>query len=336
MKNIAIDLLKYDYKRLFACLEGKIGIKLPARIMAMLFCTLFVSACLPNMLQAGQANIITIEPYQTSTQIIQPVNTPENTRTPAPSPTTQIYIIKPNDNLTSIAEQYSVSLEAILSINPGIIPEALVIGETIKIPSADSELPNAEFGTPVPLEIGKGKCFNTIDGTVCILTIRNTLEQDLSNLFVDVTLLDQDMNKLISQVETIPLDILPAGAALPVMARFNNITGLSVSTQLKSAAVTDRTQTNYQILIPDNLRIVKSWDGLSARITGRVNLNAGLKKGILKILVITKDQQGEFTGFNRKEYPVIQQTEPSVEFEISAYSLGPAIKDIDVMIEYGP
>lgn len=302
----------------------------------LLFVVGVVVSCVPVIQPASQFDLTTLVPYQTSTLEIQPTLTPEITQTPAPTPTIQIYIIQENDNLTSIAQKFSISLEAILSANPDLIPEALVIGETISIPSKDTRSGLGVSSTLVPLEIGQGNCYVSVDGTTCILIVRNPGQQDITNLMIEITLLDNDLNDLVSQDETIPIDILPAGTALPIAARFANVSGNSTRWQLLSASVIDRTKTKYQILAPDNLRIVKTWDGMSANVSGSVNLPDTIKTGTIKILAIPKDRNGLFIGFNRKDFDIKEGSDPSFKFELSAYSPGSVIDNIDVIIEYSP
>ena len=45
------------------------------------------------------------------------------------------YTIQPGDNFAKIAEQYGVSLQALLDANPGVDPRRLQIGQSIVLPS---------------------------------------------------------------------------------------------------------------------------------------------------------------------------------------------------------
>ena len=51
------------------------------------------------------------------------------------STTVGSYTIQPGDNFAKIAEQYRVSLQALLDANPGVDPRRLQIGQSIVLPS---------------------------------------------------------------------------------------------------------------------------------------------------------------------------------------------------------
>ncbi len=51
------------------------------------------------------------------------------------STTVGSYTIQPGDNFAKIAEQYGVSLQALLDANPGVDPRRLQIGQSIVLPS---------------------------------------------------------------------------------------------------------------------------------------------------------------------------------------------------------
>ncbi len=305
--------------------------------LIIIFCAVGLgTSCVPGIQPTEQIDNVTLVPFKTMTQEIYPTFTPENTLTPAPTPTVQIYSIKENDNLTSLSKRFSVSLEAILAANPNLIPEALIIGQTIIIPSEDQSSVSGLSGTPVPIEISQGRCFVMFDGTVCILTVSNPSSQDITNLLVECSLLDSSQNILSSQEETIPFEILPAGSALPVLVRYADKSGSAINSRTISAAIIDPSKNTHQLLIPDNLQIVKTWDGLSASVKGSVTLGAGIKSGSIRLLALSEDKQGEIIGINKKDIELKLAADQPIKFEMAAYSLGPLIDNIKVMIEYSP
>jgi lipoprotein-anchoring transpeptidase ErfK/SrfK len=50
------------------------------------------------------------------------------------------YVIRRGDTLAVIARAFNVTLQALLSVNPGIVPEALVVDQVICIPIAPTPL----------------------------------------------------------------------------------------------------------------------------------------------------------------------------------------------------
>jgi len=65
-----------------------------------------------------------------------PTRTPTLTPSPTPTPEFIIYRIQPNDTLAAIALRFGTSVEVLLAANPGINPNALQIGQEIRIPVA--------------------------------------------------------------------------------------------------------------------------------------------------------------------------------------------------------
>jgi LysM repeat protein len=60
--------------------------------------------------------------------------------------------VQPGDTLSSIAGRYETTYKRIFNANPDILdPNVIFAGETIRIPSADEQLPDRETDRPVPL-----------------------------------------------------------------------------------------------------------------------------------------------------------------------------------------
>lgn len=84
--------------------------------------------------------IETVPAGQTPTAIPQaPTNTPEpplvSEPTPQASPTPQIHTVQPGENLTTIANRYGVSIEAIILANNLTSPDQIQSGDQLIIPT---------------------------------------------------------------------------------------------------------------------------------------------------------------------------------------------------------
>jgi len=62
--------------------------------------------------------------------------TPAGSPTPGPSPTPsgRVYIMKAGDTLSAVAASYGVTVDDLLAANPGLNPNAIAVGQEIKIP----------------------------------------------------------------------------------------------------------------------------------------------------------------------------------------------------------
>ena len=102
---------------------------------------------------------VTASPTSTATLTATPTETvtPTQTLTPTPSEPFE-YTVQEGDNLFLIAEKFSLGdfgLQKLFALNPEIDPLTanMNIGQTIKIPNPDYELPTA---TPLPPNLGFG------------------------------------------------------------------------------------------------------------------------------------------------------------------------------------
>lgn len=94
----------------------------------------------PNSIVAGQTLVIPLgaaSPSSTGqatpTTTGPPTATPKPTKTPAP--TSFVYVVKQGDTLSSIADQFHVSVQALLDVNPDITdPNKIFVGQQIIIP----------------------------------------------------------------------------------------------------------------------------------------------------------------------------------------------------------
>ncbi|MEN9574759.1 MAG: hypothetical protein RL514_2614 [Verrucomicrobiota bacterium] len=64
-----------------------------------------------------------------------PAPTPKPAKATAPTATARTHSVKKGDIPETIAKQYSVKLEALLTANPGLDPKRMKIGQTVTIPS---------------------------------------------------------------------------------------------------------------------------------------------------------------------------------------------------------
>jgi len=66
-----------------------------------------------------------------------PTATPRPIPTPAPIPTAAVYRVKRGDNLRAIADEFGVSMQAIIDLNDALVdPDAIFVGQVLLIPPA--------------------------------------------------------------------------------------------------------------------------------------------------------------------------------------------------------
>ena len=100
----------------------------PARFLAPLALVVFVVALL-MILRAGGNDQSGEEPASSSNK---PAATA--TATPKPKRKRKVYVVKPGDTPSGIAEKTGVSLEQLEEANPDLDPQLLAPGQRIRIP----------------------------------------------------------------------------------------------------------------------------------------------------------------------------------------------------------
>ena len=312
-----------------------------------------VSGCISNTGLPQQTAISELLPYQTRTPFFLPTATLAPTLTIAPTPTPVIYKIRLNDTLSSLAQRFGVSLDLLLAANPGIIPEALVVGDSITIPALNAVggaglkpapysgiQTNVEFlSTPVPLEIGTALCQQSGSGTYCIIPVQNPDTQAVENIILECTLIDENGNSLtpLGQQAILPLNLLPPNQSLPAGIFFGNQVGKNVQARLISSVRLEPGDKRYLKAAVQNLLVTINWDGLSANIQGQIFLPE-LEKPASNIWVVAVafNNSEQITGFRRREFNSPVQPGGIQEFNFPVYSFGASIQRVEVIVEAHP
>lgn len=251
-----------------------------------------------------------------------------------PTPTPVMYVIAHGDTLIAIAEKFGVSLEALRQANPNVNPNALPVGNTLVIPLGDV-LPAEPTPTPVPLRVRQTTCYPTRDGGLwCLALIVNEYAEIVENLSVLFVLQDQAGQEVARQVAFAPLDILPAGRAMAVVAFFP----APVPAEARAAV---RVLTAHRLLASDrrylpaiarDLLVEVDWNGRSAHLSGVVILDsAGTPARKLWILAVAYDADDNAVGVRRWEAG--QEIGEQTPFHFSVYSLAAPIARVELLIE---
>jgi len=183
-------------------------------------------------------------PSQTFTPEHPPTATPTQTATPTPTSTPIYYTVGENDDMFGIALRHGISLEALKTANPSINPYFMGAGTQLLLPitpTSAQATPTASAATPTPTSSGtqmvslQTDCYRDGAGSVtCFVLAHNNSQKPLENITAKVTLTGIANEYTQTQVAILPLNLLPAGAALPLIAYFNAPTPENSLQQLKS------------------------------------------------------------------------------------------------------
>jgi murein DD-endopeptidase MepM/ murein hydrolase activator NlpD len=249
-----------------------------------------------------------------------------------------LYVIAAGDTLSTIAQRFAVSLNVLLAANPGIMPAQLSIGQTITIPSASQNSVSELLATPVPADLGPVSCFSSISGLTCLVPVHNPNSEALENVKVQITLLGEDDQPAESQEAILPLNILQPGQTLPASTYFYGImSARSASSQLKASTPLTPGDQRYIPAFIQNLFVSIDWDGSSAQVQGQVGPSEGERMaGLIWLVAVAYDANGQIVGFRRWEWKGAIAAGASQPFAMIVYSQGPAIDQVEMLVEARP
>lgn len=318
-------------------------VPIPRRLTAIaLATTALLTACLPGMTQVTPTASITLAPYRTPTSMptpARPTATLPPIVTPGPSPTPLTHLVQANDTLLGIAVRYGVALEDLLAANPGVNPRFLSIGQAVVIPGPEGQPVPALAPTPTPVSavIYPARCFRTLSESLwCLALVGNPLDVPIEGVTALVALLDGEGRVLESQVAHTPLRQVPPGTQMPVAAWFAPPAPrpASSSVMLLSAMVGGSPSRTLPLRVElDTNRPAQ--DHLSWTVSGEVSLDGSSPVAASRVTVVAfaYDSSGSAAGFAVRDWEEPLVPGGSRSFDITVYSLGPAVERVEVLAE---
>jgi LysM repeat protein len=305
-----------------------------------------LTACAPQQTQSAPSSVDLI-PFLTSTQsptsLMGTIQAPEGLVTadaPLPSPTPFTYTVQRGDTISSIALKFGVSMDELQTANPEISPNAMSVGQVLKIPS-NPENPSGEpTPTPVPFTIQQIECYPTVDkGMWCFLLVHNDFSDFMENLSAQVTLVDADNTAIASQTALLPLNILAPSTSLPLVVFFPPAIPFDANPQAQVLTAI-RLLPNDERYLPttvNNTLVEVNADGRSAHASGVVLL-PGAAKAATEIWVAgtAYDDAGHVVGVRRWESKAGLSAGGNLPFEFMVFSIGGKIAQIEFAVEARP
>ena len=266
--------------------------------------------------------------------------TPIGTSFPAgPTPTPFVHIIQQGETLLEIAFRYGVQFDDIVLVNPQIDPNLLRIGEEIRIPGSDGEpveilLPTP---TPIPVQIKTLECHESPTlAFICMVSITNNEEFMIAGVSAHITLHDRDGQVLDNQIVYAPLNQIPTGQEIPLIAIFDRkpseYSDFHVDL-LSAVQVADLIDELPEIDVVDTQTIYKAAKTL-AEVSGTLSIVAHEGDELLvRVVGVVFDAKGEPIGMNVWEERIDSANNEEIEYRFSIFSLGPEIAGISIYPE---
>lgn len=317
----------------------------PKRLLLLLLTAVLLGGCVFSISPAPTA-----VPRPTNTALPLPSDTPAPptatpTLTPSPTPTSTpvYYQVDADDDMFGISLRYGISLEALMTANPSIIPYAMGVGTLLLIPI--TQTPPAPTSTPAQAGLQTAQpgaslqtdCYrDKTGGVLCFALTANDTEKDLENVSAKVTLTSEDGEYTRTQTAILPLNLLKAGQSLPLIAYFQAPTPevFSASAVIDFSLPVPENDTRYLPAQVTDLGVSCSKDKFSCAVTGRVLLSPdSAQAGALWVLAVAYSQDGRVVGIRRWD----AQTFPAaMDFSVLVYSAGPEIERVEVFAEARP
>lgn len=289
----------------------------------------------------------TLIPFLTSTPIIPSatatLTTPEGVvaaETSLPTPTPFAYTVQQGDTIGSIALQFGVSIDDLITANPEVSPNAMSVGQVINIPG-NPENPSGEpTPTPAPFTIQQIECYPTADqGMWCFVLARNDLSDFIENVSAQVTLVDANYTTVASQTALLPLNILPPNTSLPLAVFFPPVIPSDVRPQVQvlTAIRLLPNEARYLPATINNTLVEVNADGRSARVNGQVLLPADTNAASQVWVTGTAyDEAGHVVGVRRWEWNEGLAAGGSLPFGFMVASLAGRIERVEFAVEARP
>ncbi len=288
-----------------------------------------------------------VTPYATRTFLVPSVPPQNPTLEPPPTSTlpTQItHVVQKGEDMGGIATKYGVKIKDLKEANAKIDPRMIPIGTVLIIPSGnpeqDANQPTAIPTPAVVLPTGTPVCYpDPSGGAWCLINVENNTPASVEDVSIDFVFTGSDS----SESKMVPafglLDRMPAGSSTILAAYFSEAPARpwQVNTRLRTANPVIREDERYLQASLENTSTQISLNGLSARVSGSVQLKADQKDAnVIQVTACAYDASGLPVGVRRWDSPVGLESGSGLMYDFYVYSLNGPIDRVDVQVETRP
>jgi len=287
--------------------------------------------------------LITLSPSATlaPTNTLAPSPTLAPTLTPTPEPVT--YTVTDDDDMFGVALRFGVSLEMLKTANPSVIPNLMSVGTVLIIPITPTPVvPGTIQETPVKtpdpfsqLRLAMAPiCYeDALGGAYCFAQLENISESPVENPSVLFTLTGADADSQVMD-GILPLNILPAGETLPVVAYFPAPLpdSFEVSAQIQDWLPVMEDDDRYLSVQITQEQPVYTENASFIEANGTVSLSSG-EADYLWVLGVIYGEDGQVLGLRRWEAEAPLSAGISVPYSFRIYAMHGEIVEIKMFAE---
>ncbi|MCC7362497.1 MAG: LysM peptidoglycan-binding domain-containing protein [Anaerolineales bacterium] len=270
--------------------------------------------------------------------------TPVIIASPTATPTPVTHVVLEGESLLGIAFDYGVSLEALEAANPDVQAQFLSIGTVLVIPPPEGNFAVAatHLAPPplAPVALGEPTCYPLASGSlVCLLEARNPGAVAVENVSARLTLAGADGLPFTSAVAFAALDLIPAGAALPLAVLFTPRPTQAVAATgvelLTGNVAADPAPPTRAVLLP----VTITASGLLAgrwSVAGEVTNPSEQALATSQLALALYDASGALAGYRKQTLAPGLLPGETRAFSLAADVLGGAVEQFTVFAEGRP
>ncbi len=321
-------------------------------MLLIIICVLLAAGCAPQAMPAtptpGVTRVGTLRPYPSDTPspTLPPTDyvspTPSPTITPTPTPV--YYTVKGSDDMFGIALRYGISLEALKTANPTVLPNFMGEGTMLLIPitpqAAVSPSPTVMLTlTPTPLysKLHEPVCYaDGTGGLTCFILVENNTGTDLENVGGVLTLIDTKTGETIQQVGIMSLNLLRKGTVQPILVYLDAPIPeeYTLSFLVDVVFPVPAEDTRYLNASITAEQINYNPDQTAATLSGKLQLvEDGKTAGSLWVLAVAYDSDDKVVGMRRWESAAPLKSGSQMDFRMTVYSMADPIERVDLLTE---
>jgi hypothetical protein len=238
-----------------------------------------------------------------------------------------------NDTFFGIAASLGISLDALIAANPGIDARSLSPGTQLVIPNGQQAVLTTALPTITPVQTNSQapSCYTNVNGELwCFVMVINDGNLALENVTGVVSLLAANGSVLASLEAVPPLNVVPVGAQMPLVAYSDDAPAnwATAQAQILTAFNLPNGDEHYLDVQSIDYSTNIADSGVAARMQGSLTVSGNPQS--IWVLAVAYDSAGNVVGVRRWE------SETELNFDMWVYSLGPAIAQVELIAEARP
>lgn len=281
----------------------------------------------PTATTTAAIELITATPRATATAVPA---TPLPTATFTPTPTPVVHVVRSGDTLLDLAEQYGVSVQALIEVNRIENPRALQVGQTLIIPYRDQNPSAPQFTptpTPMPLQVVNVAFYQTPVGSLwCMGEVLNGRNETLEFVQVEVSLHHANGEAIARGSAFVNGDMVPGEGRAAFAVLLPNVplgSWASYQIVVRSAEPLTYWGNRHNGLVVRNLH-GEMRDGLF-HVGGEVLNNGEEIAHHIRLFFTLYGHNGAVVGVHRVEVPFVLRPGEGEAFEFSLIPQAPAV-----------